>query len=237
MGEFANFFRLQEMAARRSFTRTMGKYEPEDIEKPVATLTAWRAELKNPAGQLYPEEVRRRRNDAANEKLKRNIEKRGLSHYPVVGAGQEMKKGVLTVNKENSFIIQPIGTMSNDEFMQHVRELLWNPTEEEGRGPFPHTQWGASIKLPGRKQSFLSYHPGDVPTGPESYTEKDDIGARAEPRRGQERYYTQMKYGPRAEPAMMDPLDQPSDVGNPPPGKRGEGLPGQRFTIKDREVP
>jgi hypothetical protein len=45
-----------------------------------------------------------------------------------------------------------------------------------------------------------------------------------------------MKYGPRADPDMMDQHDQPTDVGNPPPdtGKPGAGLPGKRFTIKDK---
>ena len=36
-----------------------------------------------------------------------------------------------------------------------------------------------------------------------------------------------MKYGPRATPAMMDPLDGPDDLGNI------KGLPGRRFTVRD----
>lgn len=44
----------------------------------------------------------------------------------------------------------------------------------------------------------------------------------------QEPSYTQVKYGPRADPGMMDQLDQPGDVGNV------ANAPGRRFTIKDK---
>jgi hypothetical protein len=91
------------MTARRSFKHTMGKFEPQMVDKPVAILTAWRGALIDPkTAQLYPEDERRRRNDRANELLKTNFRRRGLSFYPVVGAGQQQDElGVTTVNKEN----------------------------------------------------------------------------------------------------------------------------------------
>ena len=36
---------LHEMAARRSFARSLGKFLPTTVDRPVATLTAWRGEL------------------------------------------------------------------------------------------------------------------------------------------------------------------------------------------------
>jgi hypothetical protein len=229
------------MAARRSFKRSMGKYEPQVVPRPVATLTAWRGRLLDPGGRPYPEAERRRRNDIAKEWLAANIQRRRLSHYPVVGAGQEiLPGGITTVNKENSFIVEPWGFMPEDVFLDHIRELLFNPTGGTGRGPFPHTQYGATVKLPSDPQAYLLHHPdGRTPTGPQDYILMDPLGDSAERRLQQEPFYTQMWYGPRADRGMMDPLDQPGDVGNPRPStnKPGAGLPGRRFTIKDRKRP
>lgn len=218
----------------------MGKYEPPAVDKPVATLTAWRGELLDANGQSYPEAERRRLNDEANKKLMANLTRRELSYYPVVGAGQEQDdQGTLAVNKENSLIIQPIGDMGEQEFIQHVQELLFNPTDEPGAGPFTHRQWGALMKLPSNPQAFTLFHKGQAPTGPQDYTMVKAEGDTAVSRLHNEPWYTQMKYGPRADQAMMDPLDQPDDVGNPRPGtgKPGAGLPGKRFTIDNRSQP
>jgi hypothetical protein len=231
---------FNEMAARRSFKRSMGKFEPQAIDKAVAIITAWRGELLDPAGQPYLEAVRRRLNDKANRNLIANIQRRGLSYYPVVGAGQEANdQGVFSVNKENSLVVQPIGNLNEMDFIESIQQLLFNPTGEVGPGPFPHTQWGVTIKLPSNPQAFLLYHSGNAPTGPQDYTQVKPLGDTAESRLPHDWYYTQMKYGPRAEPAMMDPLDQPGDVGNPCPGtgKPGARLPGNRFTIKNRSQP
>jgi hypothetical protein len=123
--------------------------------------------------------------------------------------------------------------------LEGPRKSAFNPTGETGPGPFPHTQWGATIKVPSNAQAFLLFHTGNAPTGPQDYTQVKPLGDTAEPRLPQDRYYTQMKYGRRADPAMMDALDQPGDVGNPRPGtgKPGAGLPGNRFTIKNRTQP
>jgi hypothetical protein len=228
------------MAARRSLKRSMGKYESQAVVKPVATLTAWRGTLLDTSGQPYSEAGRRRRNDAANTRLAVNLQRRGLSFYPVVGAGQEIVGSLQRVNKENSLIVQPRGTMPEDVFLNHIRELLFNPTGEVGKGPFIHTQYGAIVKLPSDPQAYLLHHPDTiVPTGPQDYCEMVSLGDSAERRLHQEPYYTQLRYGPRADPAMMDNFDQPGDVGNPRPGtgKQGAGLPGKRFTIKDRPRP
>ncbi len=216
----------------------MGKFEPQDVDKPIAIITAWRGTLLDASGKTYSEAERRRLNNEANDLLKANIRRRGLSFYPVVGAGQERDElGNIRPKKENSLIVQPVDKkMDNDTFRNHVRELLFNPTGEQGSGPFAHTQDSAVVKFPGDPQAYLLGFPSSMqePTGPQDYAEEDPIGDAAEHRLHQEPNYTQMRYGPRADPAMMDPLDQPGDVGNPPPGKPGAGLPGKRFTIKDK---
>src|SRR5882672_6749209 len=97
---------LHEMAARRSFARSLGKFLPQAVDKPVATMTAWRGELLDPEGRPYPETVRRKLNNEANLKLMANVRRRGLSYYPVVGAGQEEKDGVIVVNKGVSLVVQ-----------------------------------------------------------------------------------------------------------------------------------
>jgi hypothetical protein len=226
------------MAARRSFNRSQSKFEPQIVDRAVAILTAWRGTLLDPNGQAYPDAERRRLNDAANELLKANIRRRGLSFYPVVGAGQEQdEQGKWTVNKENSLVVQPVGQMNDAAFIAHIQHLLFNPTQSPGPGPFPHTQWGALVKFPSNQQVFVLHYDGSgPPTGPQDYTKLTPKGDSAEPRLQQEPEYTQMRYGPRADPAMMDPFDQPDDVGNPRPGtgKLGAGLPGKRFRIKNR---
>jgi hypothetical protein len=219
----------------------MGKYEVQFVEKPVAVLTAWRGTLLNPfSGLPYREVERRQLNDEANRKLMANLRRRELSHYPVVGAGQEADQhGLLTVNKENSLVATPIGQMTEDEFIANIQELLFNPADEQGAGPFEYTQWGALLKVPSNSQAFILFHTGQAPTGPHDYTAVKPAGDTAEPRLGQEPWYTQMRYGPRADQAMMDPLDRPDDVGNPRPGtgKPGAGLPGKRFWVTNRSQP
>lgn len=234
---FKEWFAANEMTARRSFDHTMEKYRPPDVKKPVAILTAWRGrdQLLDPGGRPYPEPVWRHLNDVANQKLTENLKRRGLSYYPVIGAGQEFAHGRWSVNREKSFVVQPIGPMPDDEFENHIRELLFNPTHEPGAGPFQHTQDAAAVKLCRNQQAFLLAHPdGQPPVDPQSYTIERDLGNSADRRTPQDDYFTQMLYGRRADPSMMDQHDKPDDIGNPPPGKPGVGLPGQRFAIKDK---
>ena len=117
--------------------------------------------------------------------------------------------------------------LSEDQFIAHIRQLLFNPTGEKGRGPFPHSQWGAVIKLPDLPEAFLFHHTGNSPRSPADYQIGDFIGGSAGPRRG-EPAYSQMKFGPRATPAMTDPLDHPDDLGNI------KGQPGRWFTVRDK---
>ena len=119
----------------------------------MAILTAWRGELPDASGQAPPRGRRRKLNDEANRKLAANVRRRGLSIVPVVGAGQEEgEDGVLTANRENSYIVQPVGEMGETEFLAHIKDLLHNPTGEPGRGPYPHTQWGGVVKLPSQPE-------------------------------------------------------------------------------------
>lgn len=97
-------------AARRSFTRTLAKFDSTPANKPVAILTAWRGELPDASGKPHPETMRRKLNDEANKKLAANVRNRGLSLVSVVGAGQEEgEDGTLTINREASYIVQSVG--------------------------------------------------------------------------------------------------------------------------------
>jgi hypothetical protein len=213
-------------AARRSFSRTLAKFDTTPTNKPVAILTAWRGELADTYGKPQPEPMRQRLNDQANRRLAVNARRLGLSIVPVIGAGQEEgEDGTLTANRENSYIVQPVGEMPENEFLNHVKQLLHNPTGEDGRGPIAHSQWGGLVKLPSQPKAFVVHNSGNA-SGPEEYRIGDHLGANARPRRG-EPYYTQLKYGPRASHSMMDPLDKPEDLGNI------KGIPGRRFTLGD----
>jgi hypothetical protein len=162
---FAEWFRLEEMAARRSFAHSMGKWQ-QPVGKPIAILTAWRG----PSHMLYPEAVRRQMNDEANRKLMTNIRSRGLSYYPVVGAAPETVYGMPIRNKENSFVVEPIGRMDNGTFIKNIQELLFNPTGEAGPGPFRHSQDAALVKLPGDPMAYSLEKPANlVPSGPHDY--------------------------------------------------------------------
>jgi hypothetical protein len=211
-------------AARRSFTRTLAKFNPTPANKPVAVLTAWRGELPDASGRPHPEAVRRRLNDEANHRLAAVVRRRGLSIVPVVGAGQEEgEDGTLIANRENSYIVQPVGEMTEKEFLAHIKSILYNPTGEPGRGPYPQTLWGGVVKLPSQPRAFLVHQSGTA-TGPEDYTVGDDLGMAARPRTS-EPYFTQLRYGPRASDSMMDDLDKPNDLGTI------RGRPGRRFTL------
>ena len=140
-------------AARRSFSRTLAKFDSTPANKPVAILTAWRGELTDASGRPRPEAVRRKLNDEANHKLAANVRRRGLSIVPVVGAGQEEgEDGTLTANREASYLVQSVGLMPEKDFLAHIKELLHNPAGEPGTGPFAHTQWGGLVKLPSQHE-------------------------------------------------------------------------------------
>jgi hypothetical protein len=230
MESFKHWLNLSEMSARQSFSRTMGKFEQEKADRLYAIMTAWRGELKDSAGNPVPEPVRIKMNDEANRKLMQQLSDRGLSFYPVIGAGQEEKGGKVSMAKERSFVISPRHKeMKETEFLNHIRELLYNPTGEGGPGPFPHTQYGATVKLPSKDKAMILHYPdGTTPASPRDYINMDPIGSSAVVRR-EEPFYTQMAQGPRMMPQPPDPLDRPEDIGGLPPGRR--------FTVTDKPMP
>ena len=68
-----------EMAARRSFNRSVGKFERQ-VDKPVAILTAFRSKVQLAA------------NRQRNRELVEDLKGRNLGFYPVKGAGQEERR-------------------------------------------------------------------------------------------------------------------------------------------------
>jgi hypothetical protein len=140
-----------------------------EVGRPTATLTAWRLVLLGPNGIPLPEVERCRENDRANRRLKMNLSQRQFSFYPVVGAGQHQQEdGSVISTKENSLLIQPVDdNMLEDVFINHVRELLFNPTVEPGAGPYTNTQFAAMVKLPSDPEVFLLHHTGVLPIGPQ----------------------------------------------------------------------
>jgi hypothetical protein len=102
-----------------------------------------------------------------------------------------------------------IGDLDEKVFMNHIKQLLHNPTSEPGRGSYTHTQWGGLVKIPSQPRAFIVHNHGN-PVGPEDYQIGDHLGATARPRKA-EPYYTQLRYGLRASDSMIDPLDEPDD--------------------------
>lgn len=185
---FGEWLALSEMAARRSLGRAIEKFE--DVGKPVATLTAWRGVLYGDDGVPLQDRERLARNRWANRRLQDNIRGRGLAFYPVVGVGQEIIDGRLVQNKEDSFVVQPRGPMEDFLFLNHVRELLFNPAQETAL-PYQHTQYGAVVRL-SEPASYLLHHPdASPPRGPQDYTEMQPLG-RAKPR-VDEPFFTHLK--------------------------------------------
>ena len=194
------------MASRSSYSRTLNKLQGNE-SKPLAMLTAWRGRLFDEQGKSLPANIRIKRNEEANKRLEMNLRKRGFSYYPTIGAGQESDEdGNISMNKEDSFLIQPENQMDNEEFLNHIRELIWNPAMEPGPGPYQHTQWGAVVQLVGSEPSLI-HHKGSMPFGPESYSNFNPIG-KARPTRQNDTFYTQMKKGPKG--TSFDPSD-PAD--------------------------
>lgn len=209
---------LNEMSARRSFSRTLEKFAGK-LNRPIAILTAFRGDVG-----ASPEE-RLKLNRSANKKLEQKFKQHGLSFYPVIGAGQEPnpETGEVNASSEESYIAQPISAdMSEEDFVDIVKQLLYNPASELGVGPFAHTQWGAMVKLPSTPKAFLLHHGDEKPSDPSGYDQATQLGKSARPRRGSEMmvpwrdnqyksgpdyFFTQMKSGPEASPSMLSDID------------------------------
>ena len=198
-------------SARRSFSRILSKFGTND--KPAAIITAFTR--KDPAG--VPMTLSDNR--SANEKLQQAIAAAKLSSVPVIGAGQEnnQETGVIEIANEESFLVQPIGSMDETEFVTIIKRLLFNPVGEAG---IPrHKQYGAAIKLPSSSESFLLV--GSDVKSPNDYKKEFDMGTTARPRRGDD-FFTQLRGGARLKSG--DPALNTNEKG---------GVSGRRFSIKN----
>lgn len=164
------------MAARRSFVRSVSKFQPR-ATKPVAILTAFRAERSLAD------------NRAANAGLAKDLQQLNLSFYPVQGMGQEdfpALFGLVQVVQpcsEESFVVQPRSEMTEGVFEATIRDLSRK-----------YGQYGAMMKLPSTPQAFLLRT---------SDGERENKGSEVGSRTPQDDYYTQLKAGPRADSSML----------------------------------
>ena len=166
---FKNWINLNEMASRRSLLRTMLKFI--DASKPAAILTAFRGKLFDD-GKLLGEKERLKRNRQANRHLQINLKQRKLSYFPVKGVGQEEDEfGGITHTNEESFVVQPIENMDEQQFLDHIREILFDPI-----GDPQHRQWGAVVKLPSLENGFLLHQTEKGANSPSDYTGVTEIG-------------------------------------------------------------
>jgi len=177
--KFAEWLALDAMAARRSFARSVGKFQLQTT-KPVAILTAFRGERSLSD------------NRAANAQLANDLQQLNLGFYPVNGMGQEDHQTLFGLvqwvvpSSEESFVVQPRGAMPEQAFEAAIRNLLHN-----------YGQFGAMMKLPSSLQAFLLKADGD-PEGKGS-----EVGART----SNDPYYSQLKSGPRADASMLSPWE------------------------------
>jgi hypothetical protein len=184
---------INEMAARRSFSRTMGKFASPVVPKPVAIITAFQGTpAVDAAGMKVVDPLARLvRNRQANRELIDDLIDLNLSYYPVKGAGQEQHRlfglfRYVVPTDEESFVVQPIGDMAEADFLSTVQGLLHD-----------YDQFAAFVKVPSKPQAFLLYQDGA----------HDDKSSTARPRNEHDRYYTQMMKGPRANLDMLSPWE------------------------------
>jgi hypothetical protein len=213
--------RVQEMAARRSFTRSMGKFVVQVVDKPVAILTAFRGEVSLAD------------NRRANAQLAEDLKSLNLGFYPVKGAGQEERRWLFRLfrfvvpSSEESFIVQPrarADQVTESEFLAAIAGLLQK-----------YDQYGAVVKLPSSPQAFILRQHG----------RGNNLGSGAGPTTAQDDYYTQLHGGPRADSGMLRPWEIRGEGGlfkrfanwwnrrsfmNRPADRSKIG---QRFSIKD----
>jgi hypothetical protein len=177
--QFAHWLALDEMAARRSFGRSVGKFGPQ-ATKPTAILTAFRAERSLAD------------NRAANTALANDLQQLNLGFYPVHGMGQEdvpalfgMVK-IIQPSSEESFVVQARGDMPEDAFEATIQSLLQK-----------YGQFGALMKLPSMPQAFLLRSDGG----------RENKGSEVGARTAGDDYYSQLHGGPRADMTMLSPWE------------------------------
>ncbi|HEV3386589.1 MAG TPA: hypothetical protein VG097_17360 [Gemmata sp.] len=164
------------MAARRSFSRSVGKFNPEVVAKPVAILTAFRGETS-----LVD-------NRKANVNLANDLVTLNLGFYPVKGAGQEERlwffgfSHYVVPTGEESFIVQPREETEEKDFESFIQSLLHK-----------YSQFAAMMKLPSSPQAFLLYADGN----------RLKVGSSVGPTTEQDTYFTQLYGGRRADSRML----------------------------------
>ncbi len=172
--------RVHEMAARRSLHRTVAKFSPAIVARPVAIISAFQG------GKSLAD------NRRANAQLAADLQSLGFGFYSVEGAGQESRwlLGMLHYvipSCEESFVVQPRDKMMNhEEFEVAIQRLVTK-----------YGQYGAAVKLPSSAQAFILRQHG----------RGQNMGSRARPTTVADDYYTQLKRGPRAEPNMLRPWE------------------------------
>src|SRR3989344_4903744 len=165
---FKEYLELQEMAARKSLSRNLEKWM-EGIDKPVAILTAFRGSLDLEA------------NLVRNKELVNDLTAAGMSHYPVTGSGQEIKKwlGMIKVvepTREESFVVQPREGMNETAFIAEIKKLMGK-----------YEQDFVAMKLPSSGDAFLLGRDGS----------SISIGQSAHPRREDDPFFTELLKGVR----------------------------------------
>jgi hypothetical protein len=217
--------------AGRSLWRNLSKWGAGGhVGKPVALLTAFVEQPRDTNGQTASDPVQKQRlNQARNNALKNELATSGLSFYPVVGAGQSQRRFLgltyIAASEEESFVVQPRGEISEDDFLDVLQELL-----------VKYEQYAAAVRVPSNPMAFLLQQDGA----------RIPLGTAAEPRRPREPYYTALIKGPRADDGMLDSWELHGE-GNPlrkiinwfrgrsdmnrPRQARG----GRRFVIKNPE--
>jgi hypothetical protein len=163
------------MAARRSFARSISKFQPE-ATKPAAIMTGFRA--KHPHAD----------NQAANAELCDDLQQLNLSFYAVRGMGQEDRRAFFGLllwvapSTEESFVVQPRGDLPEEEFVAAIKNLVQK-----------YGQLGAGVKLPSITQAFVLRQDGT----------RDNIGSTVGARTVRDTYFTQLRGGPRADRDML----------------------------------
>ena len=135
-----------------------------------------------PPGKPHPEAMRRKLNDEANRKLAANVRRRGLSIFPVVGAGQEEGKDWRPHRQQGGQLHRPAGRRDAREGVPGPHQgLLHNPTGRARQRPVPSYPMGRRGQAPEPAQGVHRPSTGRNPTGPEDYRIGDHLGATAAP--------------------------------------------------------
>ena len=131
MLRFIEWMAFDEMAARRSFSRSLAKFDRQVVDKPVAIITAFQGgPVVDAAGNKITDSLAQLvYNRQANMTLIDDLKDLDLSFYPVKGAGQEEARlfgfvPYVVPSDEESFIVQPKGEISEADFLSDIQIFL-----------------------------------------------------------------------------------------------------------------